>query len=101
MQTQGWLGKHLISVGNHDAKRNDLQLLQTSQVFTSGYLNTETILYFFYKTTNRRIRKCFEILLVYYIDKDLNSPENLHDPIGFARLKLPLEQCRASSCRND
>ena len=26
----------------------------TSRVFTSGYVNTETILHFFYKTTNER-----------------------------------------------
>ena len=29
-------------------------VLPTSQVFTSGYVNTETILYFFYKITNER-----------------------------------------------
>ena len=29
-------------------------VLQTSQVFTSGYVNMETILHFFYKTTNER-----------------------------------------------
>ena len=28
--------------------------LPTSQVFTSGYVNTETILHFFYKITNER-----------------------------------------------
>ena len=31
-----------------------LSVLPTSQVFTSGYVNTETILYFFYKITNER-----------------------------------------------
>ena len=34
-------------------------------------------------------------LLVYYVDKDVNSPENRHDPIAFVLLKLLLEQCRA------
>ena len=29
-------------------------VLQISQVFTSGYVNTETILHFFYKITNER-----------------------------------------------
>ena len=29
-------------------------VLQTSQVFTSGYVNMETILHFFYKITNER-----------------------------------------------
>ena len=29
-------------------------VLPTSQVFTSGYVNTETILNFFYKITNER-----------------------------------------------
>ena len=29
-------------------------VLPTSQVFTSGYVNMETILYFFYKITNER-----------------------------------------------
>ena len=29
-------------------------VLSTSQVFTSGYVNTETILHFFYKITNER-----------------------------------------------
>ena len=29
-------------------------VLPTSQVFTSGYVNTETILHFFYKITNKR-----------------------------------------------
>ena len=29
-------------------------VLPTSQVFTSGYVNTETILHFFYKITNER-----------------------------------------------
>ena len=29
-------------------------VLPTSQVFTSGYVNTETILQFFYKITNER-----------------------------------------------
>ena len=32
-------------------------VLQTSQVFTSGYVNTETILHFFYKITNERRTK--------------------------------------------
>ena len=32
-------------------------VLPTSQVFTSGYVNTETILHFFYKITNERGRK--------------------------------------------
>ena len=31
-----------------------LSVLPTSQVFTSGYVNTETILHFFYKITNER-----------------------------------------------
>ena len=30
------------------------RVLPTSQVFTSGYVNTETILHFFYKITNER-----------------------------------------------
>ena len=30
------------------------RVLPTSRVFTSGYVNTETILHFFYKTTNER-----------------------------------------------
>ena len=29
-------------------------VLPTSQVFTSGYVNTETILHFFFKITNER-----------------------------------------------
>ena len=29
-------------------------VLQISQVFTSGYVNMETILHFFYKITNKR-----------------------------------------------
>ena len=29
-------------------------VLPTSQVFTSGYVNTETILHFFYKITDER-----------------------------------------------
>ena len=61
-------------------------VLRTYQEFTSGYVNVETILYFFYKITNRRKRKCSEKLLVYYVNKDLNSPENRHDPISFALL---------------
>ena len=31
-----------------------LSVLPTSLVFTSGYVNTETILHFFYKITNER-----------------------------------------------
>ena len=31
-----------------------LRVLSTSQVFTSGYVNTETILHFLYKITNER-----------------------------------------------
>ena len=31
-----------------------LSVPPTSQVFTSGYVNTETILHFFYKITNER-----------------------------------------------
>ena len=45
------MGEHEISVGNHDAKRSGFQLIE---VFTSGYVNTETILHFFYKITNER-----------------------------------------------
>ena len=30
------------------------RVLPTSHVFTSGYVNTETILHFFYKITNER-----------------------------------------------
>ena len=30
------------------------KVLPTSRVFTSGYVNTETILHFFYKITNER-----------------------------------------------
>ena len=30
------------------------RVLPTSRVFTSGYVNTETILHFFYKITNER-----------------------------------------------
>ena len=52
------MGEHEISGGNHDAKRSGFQLissvLPTSQVFTSGYVNTETILHFFHKITNER-----------------------------------------------
>ena len=33
---------------------NGFRVLPTSQVFTSGYVNTETILHFFYKITNER-----------------------------------------------
>ena len=44
------MGEHEISVGNHDARRSGFQLI----VFTSGYVNTETILHFFYKITNER-----------------------------------------------
>ena len=35
------------------------RVLPTSQVFTSGYVNTETILHFFYKITNERGMKTF------------------------------------------
>ena len=31
-----------------------VSVLPTSQVFTLGYVNTETILHFFYKITNER-----------------------------------------------
>ena len=51
------MGEHEISVGNHEAKRSGFQLIECSpnlQVFTSGYVNTETILHFFYKITNER-----------------------------------------------
>ena len=51
------MGEHEISVGNHDAKRGGFQLIECvyiTQVFTSGYVNTETILHFFYKITNER-----------------------------------------------
>ena len=34
--------------------RDKRSVLPTSQVFTSGYVNTETILHFFYKITNER-----------------------------------------------
>ena len=34
-----------------------LSVLPTSQVFTSGYVNTETILHFFYEITNERRTK--------------------------------------------
>ena len=34
-----------------------LSVLPTSQVFTSGYVNMETILHFFYKITNERRTK--------------------------------------------
>ena len=40
------MGEHEISVGNHDAKRSGFQLIE--------YVNTETILHFFYKITNER-----------------------------------------------
>ena len=33
---------------------------ETSQVFTSGYVNTETISHFFYKITNERASSCNE-----------------------------------------
>ena len=46
------MGEHEISVGNHDAKRR--LVLPTSQVFTSGDVNMETILHFFYKITDER-----------------------------------------------
>ena len=39
-------------------------VLPTSRVFTSGYVNTETILHFFYKTTNERGTK-YSAKLVY------------------------------------
>ena len=51
------MGEHSISVGNHIMKRSGFQVisvLPTSQVFISGYVNTETILHFFYKITNER-----------------------------------------------
>ena len=35
-----------------------LSVLPTSQVFTSGYVNTETILHLFYKITNERASSC-------------------------------------------
>ena len=37
-----------------------MSVLPTSQVFTSGYVNTETILHFFYKITNERASSCNE-----------------------------------------
>ena len=44
--------------GNHSASRRSFlrlsRVLPTSRVFTSGYVNTETILHFFYKVTNER-----------------------------------------------
>ena len=42
-------------VGRTRDKRIELiECIPTSQVFTSGYVNTETILHFFYKITNER-----------------------------------------------
>ena len=39
---------------------SSLSVLPTSQVFTSGYVNMETILHFFYKITNERASSCNE-----------------------------------------
>ena len=42
-------------VGRTRDKRIELiECIPTSQVFTSGYVNTETILHFFYEITNER-----------------------------------------------
>ena len=53
------------------------RVLPTSQVFTSGYVNMETILHFFYKITNERGKKTvftyahvkfvFTIILITYL----------------------------------
>ena len=69
------MGEHKISVGNHDAKQRKPQrkaeetmtqsrvvsslssVLPISQMFTSGYVNMETILHFFDKITNERWTK--------------------------------------------
>ena len=69
------MGEHKISVGNHDAKQRKPRrkaeetmtqsrvvsslssVLPTSQMFTSGYVNMETILRFFDKITNERWTK--------------------------------------------
>ena len=49
----GRLGEHEISVGNHDAKRSGFQLIECSPNLPPD-VNTETILHFFYKITNKR-----------------------------------------------
>ena len=47
-----------VFAGNHSASRRGFLRLSrvppTSRVFTSGYVNTEIILHFFYKITNER-----------------------------------------------
>ena len=69
-----------------------LSVLPTSQVFTSGYVNTETILHFFYKITNERGMKTMftyadvkwfygqsecTYYLNYFIMNNNNSSQNL------------------------
>ena len=67
MKTRGTLGEHEISVGT--TTRSGVvsslsSVLPASQVFTSGYVNTETILHFFSKITNKGERKpCLHTLM--------------------------------------
>ena len=72
-----------------------LSALPTSQVFTSGYVNTESILHFFYKITNERGTKTVftyahvkwfydQLERAYYLNyfiKYNNSLHNLQDLI--------------------
>ena len=58
-------------------------VLPTSQVFTSGYVNTETILNFFYEITNDRGTKTVftyahvKWFYVYYLNYFINAKYNL------------------------
>ena len=52
-------------------------VLPTSQVFTSGYVNTETILHFFYKITNERGTKHSAKILFIKLIKITILPESL------------------------
>ena len=52
-------------------------VLPTSQVFTSGYVNTETILHFFYKITNERGTKHSAKILFIKMIKITILPESL------------------------
>ena len=58
MWTPGWLKEHEISIGNNA----NITLMKEKNIFCK--------------------------LVIYYIDKDFNSPRNHHDPIAFALLKL-------------
>ena len=77
-------------------------VLPTSQVFTSGYVNTETILHFFYKITYERGTKTIFTYThikwfygqsehAYYLNYFINSL--LHSVMTAARLKSIFNSC--------